>query len=504
LNKRSYGYTGAYVNGLDIPGWYNVQNTTSAAVSEQSVEHRRLIGLFAQAELGYKGLLFLNLSARNDWSSTLPKDRNSFFYGGVNASLLLTELLPSLKEHSVDFLKVRAAVGQTGNDAGVYRTSTWFNPLTSSTFYYTRLPIGGVSGLSENNRLPSQILKPEMTTEYELGISSNFVNNRVSIDVAYYNKQTKDQIISATLAPETSYTSETRNVGHLENKGIEALLSVIPIRTRDWEWEISGTFTKNKSKVIELWDDLDSYTYTSWRGIEYVLAKGEPIGTFRIPSLERVKDEKSPYYGYVVINSNGFPTASTTEKEIIGASQPDFMVGFNTSLKYKDFRLTVTGDWRKGGYMVSNTSYITHFNGNSTQTVYNERNSFIYPHSAKLVNGEYVENNIMVRADQMSYALGNYSYNSELRKNFILPKDFFKVREITLSYNVPKRVLTNTPLSRVTVSVIGRNLFLFTPKKNNYVDPESTNLGNDLTSEFGETTSVASTRNFGGAIKIEF
>lgn len=507
LNQRSYSYGGGYIEGLDLEGWYDLQNTASAAVSQQYRENRRLIGLFAQFEAGYKDWLFLNVSLRNDWSSTLPPGDNSFFYGGANVSFLLTELLPSLKEHNIDFLKVRAAMGQTGNDANVYKTSSWFTPVgnfTGTSFYYTYLPIGGVSGLSEYNYLPSSTLKPEMTTEYEFGVSGNFWNNRVSVDLAYYNKQTKDQIISATLAPETGYTKETRNVGHLENQGVEMMLSVTPIRTKDWEWEVGATFTKNMSKVKELWDGLEEYTYTTWRGIEYVMKVGESIGTFRIPSTATVTDKNSEYYGYSIVNNNGFLTQSNTEKEVVGASQPDFTLGMNTSLKFKNFRLSLVGDWRKGGYMTSHTSYITHFNGNSTETVYNERNPFVYPNSVKIVNGEYVENNIPVKTNQMYSALGNYSSNPELRREFILPRDYFKLREITLSYDLPTIWLKSTPLSKVTVSLIGRDLFLITAKRNNYVDPEASNMGNDLYSEFGETTGVVSTRNIGGALKVVF
>jgi outer membrane receptor protein involved in Fe transport len=214
-NQRKYNYAGAYVDGLDIPGWYSLLNTTSSATSDTYDEKRRLMALFAQAELGYKDFLFLNFSARNDWSSTLPLQDNSFFYGGVNASLILTELIPTLRDYKVDFLKVRAAIGQTGNDADVYKTTSWYTIVDPSiyTYNYTKLPIGGVSGLTQNNVLHNQNLKPEMTTEYEIGISGNFFDRRVNIDLAYYNKQTKDQIISAALAPETGYTRETRNVG---------------------------------------------------------------------------------------------------------------------------------------------------------------------------------------------------------------------------------------------------------------------------------------------------
>jgi len=506
LNQRTYNYTGGYVDGLGVSDWYSLENTASGAISQQYSEKRRLIGLFAQAEIGYKNFLYLNLSARNDYSSTLPKDNNSYFYGGGNLSFVLTELFPALKNNKIDFLKLRAAIGQTGNDAEVYRTSSWFEPVTgsNSTYNYTWLPINGILGLTEYNRLPSQSLKPEITTEYEFGVQGNFFDNRVHLDFAYYNKRSKNQIINATLAPETGYTSETRNVGELENKGVEIAAGITPIRTKDWQWDVNATFTKNTGKVIELWDGLQEYNIYSWRGIEYRMKVGEKIGTFQVPSVDRVTDKTSPYYGYMIVNANGFPTQSTTEKEVIGSSQPDFILGLNTSVKFKDFRLTVVGDWHKGGWMASNTSYITHFNGNSTQTVYNERNSFIYPNSVKIIGGQYVENNIPVMANQMNYTLGNYSYNPLVRNEMVIPKDFFKIREVTLSYDLPKKVLTKTPLNKVTLSFIGRNLFLFTPKKNNYVDPEVANMGNDLNSEFGEISSGTSYRSFGGAIKVEF
>lgn len=505
MNQRTYEYTGGYVDGLAVAGWYHLQNTGSAAYADQYNEDRRLVGLFAQAEVGYKNFIYLNLSGRNDYSSTLPKGKNSYLYGGANVSLILTELLPSLKDSKIDFLKVRTAIGQTGNDAGVYRTSSWFQPVagSNSTYYYTWLPINGVLGLTEYNRLPSQNLKPEITTEYEFGLQGNFFDNRVRLDFSYYNKQSKNQIISATLAPETGFTAETRNVGSLENKGVEIAAGVTPIRTKDWEWDVNATFTKNTSKVRELWDGLSEYNIYSWRGIEYRMKVGEKIGTFQVPDVDRVKDKNSPYYGYAIVNNNGFLTQSTTDKKVIGSSQPDFILGLNTSVKFKEFRLTVVGDWHKGGWMASNSSYITHFNGNSTQTVFNERNSFIYPKSVKIVNGQYVENNIPLMSNQFNY-YGNYSYSPLVRDDMVIPKDYFKIREITLSYDVPKKFLSSTPLSKVVLSFIGRNLFLFTPKKNNYVDPEVANMGNDLESEFGEISSAASYRTFGGAIKVEF
>ena len=131
-------------------------------------------------------------------------------------------------------------------------------------------------------------------------------------------------------------------------------------------------------------------------------------------------------------------------------------------------------------------------------------NSFIYPHSVKVVNGQYVENNIPVRADEMYNALGNYSYSPEVRRHFIIPKDYFRLREVSLSYSFPKSMLAKTPFQQVSLALVGRNLLLFTPKENNYVDPEVSNLGNDLLSEFGETTGTSSTRNIGVNVKVVF
>ncbi len=507
LNERLYDFTGAYNEMLDVDGWFAFDNTTAYSIADESTQKRRLIGILGQLELGYKDWAFLNVSARNDWSSTLPVGNNSFFYGGANLSVLLNEAIPALrKEETIDLLKVRAAIGQTGNDANVYMTSSYYVPYQ---YYYTYLPINGASGLTEYNRLPNLNLKPEITTEYEFGINGAFFKNRLSFDVAYYNRQTKNQIISATLAPETGYTTNTRNVGKLENRGIEAMLNFTPVRSKNWEWNVGVTFSKNWSKVKELWDGLQEYTvaaggYTSYRGVSYVLKVGEPIGIFKLPAAATVTDENSPYYGYNIVNTSGYLQASNTEYEYLGSSQPDFVMGFTTNLKYKNFKFSATGDWHKGGLMYSETSYITHFNGNSTETVYNERDAFIYPHSVKTVNGQYVENNIPVYSYNMYAAQGNYNYNPNTRKQFVVSRSYFKLRELALTYDFPIPIARKMGMQHLSVGLVGHNLFLITPKRQNYVDPESSNYGNDIDSEFGETMGSVSTRSYGINLKVVF
>lgn len=500
LNQREFSQTGGYVSELDIPDWYSLLNTTTAATISTDYWKRRLIGALAQFEFSYKDIAYLTLSGRNDWSSTLPKGNNSFFYGGANASVLLTNIFPGLKEAKFDLLKVRVAAGQTGNDAGVYKTSSYFGSVSQG---YTKLPLNGASGLTENNTKPALNLRPEMTTEWEFGVTIAMFQNRLNIDFAYYDKITKDQIVSATLPPETGYTSETKNVGKIGNKGIEAALSVTPVRAGDWEWEIGTTFAKNNSKVIELWDGLDEYSYTSSYSVYGVLKVGEPLLQFRIPALQTVEDPNSPYYGYTVVNNNGVPIVDSSKYKYLGSSQPDFTMGFNTTLRWKDFTFTAVGDWRHGGVMYSRTANITGFNGNATFTVQNERDPFILPKTVKQVNGEYVENNIPIMASYWPTAFGNQSM-ARVRENWVLPKDYFKLREVTLAYTLPSKLIKKSFLKQVTVSAIGRNLYLGTPAENNLVDPESTNLGNDLTSEFGESGGTISTRNFGFGLKVVF
>ena len=298
-----------------------------------------MVGLFAQAEFGYKNFWFVNASLRNDWSSTLPKGKNSFFYGGVNTSLIITDLFEDLKSDALNFLKVRAAWGKTGNDADPYATSAYYIPTQISMgFGDLYLPLNGAMGMTEYNRLPNTNLKPEITTEWELGITSHLWNNRINVDVAYYDKITKDQIISANLSPETRYTSMTRNVGKISNRGIEAMFSVIPVQTKDWEWEVGMTFSKNWSEVKELWDGANEYVLTGINmgagSVDFVAEVGQPLGVFKVPQMAKTEDGKT------IVNGAGIPTVDGSKKETIGSSTPNFLMGINTRLSWKGFTLS--------------------------------------------------------------------------------------------------------------------------------------------------------------------
>lgn len=498
LNTRTLSWINSYLYGLQQESWFNLENGADKPITTTREERRRLVGLFAQAEFGFKNFWFVNASIRNDWSSTLPKGKNSFFYGGVNTSLILTELFPALQSDALNFLKVRLAWGKTGNDAPVYRTSSYYVPTQIKLgFGNVYLPINSTMGMTEYNVMPNTGLKPEITTETEFGLTTHLWNNRINLDFAYYNKDTKDQIISASLAPETRYTEMTRNVGKVNNHGIEMAFSIIPVQTKDWEWEIGATFTKNWSEVKKLWDNVDEYVLKTGYSVDFVAKVGEPLGIFKVPKVATTEDGKT------IVTSAGLPQVAAGEKDIIGSSNPNFLMGFNTRLSWKGFTLSAVLDWRDGGYFYSYTSQLLTFSGNSTMTVFNDRQSFIIPNSVKVVNGQYVENNIPITRSNM-YNYWNNASNSAQYRNWVLPKDYLKLREITISYSFPKSLMKKTPLTALQVSLIGRNLFMWTPKANNFVDPESTNYGNDIRSELGEFAAAPTTRTFGAGVKVTF
>lgn len=502
-NQRSTGYQESALSGLNVPGWYSFANGNTLPNTYSGTTRRRLIGVLGQFNLSFRDYWFVTGSVRNDWSSTLPIGKNSFFYWGVNTSLVLSDMIKGLEGSKVNFLKVRAAYGQTGNDAPTYRTNAIFEPTQIGLgFGSVYLPLNGVAGLTENDRIPNMGLKPEITTELEFGIDVRLFDNRLALDMAYYNKHTKDQIISATVPRETGYSSRTQNIGKIQNQGIEIALNVIPVKTTDFIWDLGVTFSKNYSKVKKVWAGSDTYRIGGGYDVDYLAIVGKPLGVFMAPTEARV--ESGEHAGKIIVNSQGLPLMDPNKKEMMGYSSPDFVMGFNTRFTYKGISLGAVLDWRSGGNMWSYTAHIMHFNGNATPTTFNDRQTFLVPNSVKTVNGEYVENNIPIGLDKISANYYNNSSNTPIQKTFVIPKDFVKLRELTLSYTLPKRLFDNFFVKGVEVGLVGRNLFLWTPKENNYVDPEGTNYGNDLYSEIGEFAAAPTTRNFGGNIKITF
>ncbi|SEA92779.1 SusC/RagA family TonB-linked outer membrane protein [Pedobacter hartonius] len=493
-------YTG--VENLAIPGFYQLSNTANDPTTTETETQRRIFGLYASAAIGYKGYAYLTLNARNDWSSTLPVNGRSFFYPGANLSVILSQAL-DLSSTPISFLKLRAAYGQTGSDTDPYRI---YNTLSRTNvalgFGNITFPIGGVPGYTISNTLNNQDLKPEISTESEFGGEIKFLNNRIGLDVSYYNKITNDQILPIASSPSTGYTFRVVNFGKVRNRGLEVSLTGTPVKTKDISWDLGYTFTRNRNVVLELPDGLSQVTLNTAYDAQFLAKVGQPLGVFEAPV---------PSYdpqGRIIVASNGYPVVSPTNGNY-GSSQRDFIMGLTNSFRYKEFTFTFTLDYRKGGVFYSGTADLLNFVGNDQKTLYNDRRTLIIPNSVVAVTGAngavtYVENTVPITETSTS----NLYYTSQglatAYKNRILDKTFLKVRDITLTYALPKSIASKIGSDRATLTAFGRNLFTWLPKENRTIDPEVSNLGNDLSSEIGEFRSGPSTKSFGLSLNVSF
>lgn len=499
FNVNSRGTNSLYseVNGLDIGGFYNLSNSPSTPIVDESESLRRLMGAFGLASFSYKNYLFLNLSARNDWSSTLPAENRSFFYPAVNTSYVFTDALSGLPK-ILSFGKVRVGYGWSGNDAPVYVTSSVYTQASHyqpflRTFNY---PLStGINSFTQGDRIKNPDLQPEITKELELGLDLKFWDNRIALDFTYYNRVTDGQILVVPVAPSSGYTNYYSNPAVVSNKGIEAVLSYRVLRKEGGlNWLISGNFTRNRNNVEELDPSIEEFNIGGLSTIGYIAVAGQPIGIFKGEVPEMSPD------GQVVCDANGVPVAAT-DKEYFGNQQQDYILGLSNSLTWKGLSLGFTFDIRKGGLMFSRTADINFFTGNSVKTLYNDRKPFVYPNSVqKIDNGDgtysYEENTIAVDPAHMD----DYHRASAFERQNVIDKSFTKLREVSLSYQLPKSIVEKTPFTGLTVSLIGRNLLLWTPVDNQFIDPEVTSFGNEIEAGFGEFSANPTTRSYGFAL----
>ena len=492
------------VTGLDLPTWFSTANSGKTPTLVDNTYHKRLVGLYGQVEGSYKDMIFLTLTGRNDWSSTLPKDNRSYFYPGVTASFVFTELLPKDVKDIISFGKVRAAWGKTGNDADWYLTKTVYAQAaaSSSGFGTISFPLAGVNAFTLSNVMGNSTLKPEMTTEFELGLNMAFFHNRLAFDFSFYNRNTNNQTLSMSLDNATGFSSRNVNIGKIRNTGIELSLTGTPIKTRDWQWDLNWNISHNKSKVVDLSSDIgDEVLIFGFSGGTSLYAiKGQPLGVYKDQKLERDPE------GHVVVSaSNGLPVKED-KYTVCGDMNYKYTMGFGTTLRYKDFAITANMEVRHGGKMYTRTKGTTFFTGIAKQTIYNDRNPFIVPNSVNKVTAadgtvSYVEN---TTALDYSYIQTYWADQYDCDASNLISRSFVKLRDVVLTWNVPAKWIDKTFLTGASVSLFGRNLLMWTPSDNTFVDPESTSFGNDLSGQFGEYGANPSTRTYGFNIKLSF
>ncbi len=493
-------------------GFWDLSNGSTKSVLTESQSKKRVIGLFGDATLGYEEMLFLNLSARNDWSSTLPIDNNSYFYYGSTLSWLFTELMP--KNDILSFGKVRVAYGKTGNDADVYQTSTRYVQAYANGYYGSDIasfPMNSTNSFISSTIAGSTTLSPEMTTEAEVGLNLQFLNGRIGLDASYYSRNTDKQIFELPVDPSTGYSTNVLNFGEVENKGYELLLSTTPIRTNKFRWDLDFNFAVNKNKVISLPESVEGgkvqiYRFAAGNDAVYMYAEeGKPMGRYYTYLPQYVTDPDSEYYGSPIVDSDGQPVLGDEVEDTGLDMNHDWTGGVNTTFSAYGFSLSAALDVRYGGSMFSRTKNLMQFTGNGIVTTYNDRNPFVIPNSVQEVDGAYVENTTAVRMTDgsMQDYYNDYGYGDG-GLAYMVDRTFMKLRNITLSYDVPRRILANTPLSSVGLSVFCNNAFIWTADDNYYIDPEGSTTGTDLQGQFGELYVNPSNRIYGFNLKITY
>ncbi|MBB6499636.1 SusC/RagA family TonB-linked outer membrane protein [Pedobacter cryoconitis] len=501
-NDRGVRDLSTGIEGLAIPGFFDISNSSNKPTSFEVETHRRLFGLYGQATLGYNKYLYLTVTARNDWTSTLAPGKNSYIYPGASLAYLASEAF-DLSNTPISFLKLRASYGQTGSDTNPYRINDVLNATNIPLgFGNITFPVAGVPGFTVSKILNNPNLKPEKVSETEFGGEIRFLKDRISLDATYYNKIRKDQILPVPADPASGYNFTLQNFGKVQNKGIEIALNIKPILSKDFQWNLNYTFARDRNKVLSLPAGLDKVVLNSAYDAQFVAIVGQPLGVIQAPVASYDPQ------GHIIVDGNGFPVQSATNGTY-GNMQRDFSMGLSNTFTYKNWTLGFTLDWQKGGVFYSGTADDLLFVGSDPKTLYNDRRPFVVPNSVQQVTGAngavtYVENSTQIPEAKIQ----DYYYPTTNRalayQDRILSKSFLKLREATLSYSLPKSVANKILAQHVTVSVFGRNLITWLPASNKTIDPEVSNFGTDLASEFGEFRTAPPVRFFGATLKVTF
>lgn len=473
-------------NSLSVPGIYNFQNAAEPLSKTQTDDDKQVNSLYGFANFAYKNMIFLDVTGRNDWSSTLPSDNNSYFYPSVSASAVISDMveLPS----ALSFFKVRAGWAIVGNDTDPYALENTF------TF---KEPFNGAQRVSANTILKNANLKPEETASIELGTDIRLLEGRVGIDITYYKNNTKNQILTLPVSITSGYENRIINAGEIENKGVEIMLTATPIRTNSgFEWTTSINYTRNRGTIKKLTDELETYEISN--NYVSVLAKeGGRMGDVYGTGFEEVTDYNSQFFGQVVHNEDGFANRDP-ELRNLGNYNPDFMVGFQNNFSYKGIQLGVLFDWRQGGVVNSRTVLIGGTSGMMDFTAEGREEGIISEGVIANADGSYRVND--VRLSGRDYYWWRYNRGNE--QVGMYDASFVKLREVKLGYSLPKSLLSKLPFESVTFAVVGRNLALWT--ENPHFDPETLSFNGGTIVPGVEDMATPSSRSMGFNLNIQF
>jgi len=487
INERSYSWLRGRITSIDVPGYYNLINSLSPPTSTQYFEKRRLIGAYASVDLGFRDYMYLTVTARNDWSSTLPPENRSYFYPGATFSFLVTDFLTKqgIETGVLDFAKLRVAYGKTGNDAAPYAVYDRYVLGSSTNPGYPGLanlnfPLAGVNSYTASNQLGNLDLKPELTKEFEIGTEINFFKNRIGLDFSYYNKFTEGLIAELPRDPSSGYTTMFSNLGDVRNKGVEITVNLVPLQIKDFTWNLAWNFTKNKNVVEKL--DVDEQFLSGFGGAGIYAIEGMSLGQFKLAQARTVEIDGKEY---TVVDGSGNPLQTPDPVLLNKDVNEKWRMGLTNTFSWKGLMLSATLDYRNGGYIYSNTKDYMHWPGSAPETVLNDREPFIIPNSVQQnADGTYRENTTPVDPTALHTFYSNGGMEGD--SYAVIDRTYVKLRDVSLSYQFPKAIYSKLGIRGLRASFNASNILLWTPKENQYIDPEVTTFGNDVNAKFGE------------------
>ncbi|REA57522.1 SusC/RagA family TonB-linked outer membrane protein [Dyadobacter luteus] len=490
-NQRKYDRNAQTATMLALPGIAHMNNATAFDPDYEYHSKRNLIGTFADLRLDYRNYLFLGVTVRNEWSSTLPQANRSFLYPGVNASFVFTEAF-NINPDVLNFGKVRLSWAKTARDTDPYRLQSTYI-LASATDGFTdgvTFPYIGLPGYMVNSTVNNPNLKPEFTREVEAGVELKFFKNRLGVDFTYFNNRNTDGIISLDVAPSTGASSLIVNSGRTTNKGIEVGLDFQAIKTKDFNWNVGVVYSRIRTEVNELYGDLDKLYLGGFSGNPAIYAvKGERYGSIIGAGYKRTNINGVPNpNGAISTDADGYPLLE--DGLILGHIEPNWTGGITNTFTYKGIRLSALFDTRQGGHIFSGTSQLLDNYGVSDRTL--DRGTNIVFDGVDEETG--VKNDVSAVKDQDWYGYVSGS-NAEAH---VYKNNWVKLREANLSYtfNIKRSILQS-----IDLGVYGRNLALWTKVPD--IDPESSSFGSG-NGQGASRMAYPSTRSLGVNVKLTF
>jgi TonB-linked SusC/RagA family outer membrane protein len=435
---------------LNIPAVYNLGNARIPVVISQYDSKYSINSLYAFATIGYRNAIFLDVTARNDWSSTLPVQNNSYFYPSVSLSGVISDLLKIPATSVLSFAKIRLSWAQVGNDTDPYRLRNVFNYST---------PWQSLQAVTEPASISNSNLVPESINTFEVGTDIRLMKDRLGLDVSYYDTRSMNQILNIPIDQTSGYTSRFLNAGEIRSRGLEIVLNGTPIKTQSqFQWDVSLNWSTNVAEVVSLVDGIDTYS----------------LGSRYVSVQARVGQRMGDMYGSVfkrdpagnIIHLNGVPAQNSTQAKV-GNYNPDWIGGLMNTFRFKGISLSVLMDYRKGGSIYSYTVTRGNVAGQLVESLVGRENGYVAPGVIDNGDGTFRPNDVNVSAETY---WGAY-YNAEAAT---FDATYLKLREMKLGYTLPNKLLGAFPIRDLTIQVVGRNLALWTNVP--HFDPDTSGL----------------------------